>query len=174
MQRSGGLLLILIGRFCFFGFFANATPPTHTHHLIPPLNFACEIYRWILEPTVRWNDFLLSGLVSRRWSGCHRLLTPRWEMRIRHTCPTPDHTKTPNPTAPSRTPRRPTSASRTYRYIYWTTKPALCGFFFSFFFDKIVLLFKMETPQNFSSKCTNTKAGGLSSIAFMSLPLPSL
>lgn len=169
MQRSGGLLLILIG----FSFLLMQPPPPHTGSSHP----STLLVRSIVDYRSQRFDEMIS--FSPGWSAdggavCHCLLTPRWEMRIRHTCPTPDHTKTPNPTAPPRTPRPPPPASRTYRYIYWTTKPALCGFFFFFFFDKIVLLFKMETPQNFSSKCTNTKAGGLSSIAFMSLPLPSL
>lgn len=121
------------------------------------------------------NSVLSPGVGQLNIKWCHCLQTTSWKVYIMHyALDVITHTKHP----PTHILLLSLTVSLSHTHKHTPHKHA--GTFIeqqSHCFadlDKIVLLSKMETPQNFSSKCTNTKACGLSSIAFMSLPLPSL
>lgn len=88
------------------------------------------------------------GQVNIKW--CHCLLSTRWGIYFtRYAFDLITQNITPEPTH--------SFVSRSPSHTYTDTFIELQSQCFADT-DKIALLSKMETPQNFSSKCTNTKA----------------
>lgn len=158
MQRSAVLLLILIGFFFSSLLFL----------LMPPLFCLREIY--LKSKAIKcYFSSRRVGQLNMKW--CHCLHTPSTEDLQYAPCARPDHAEKKTPSPSTVNPHAPSvSCSATYMQVHLLNNKATAVQIS----DKIVLLSKMDAPQNFCSKCTNTKACGLSSIAFMSLPLPSL
>lgn len=123
---------------------------------------------------VRINCLLTDGVGQLYNKRCQCLQTARWKIHIMHfaleSIPQKHH-------PPTHTLLQSLTLSRTHTLTNTGTSIEQQSHYFADL-DKITLLPKMETTQIFCfffcCKCTNTKACGLSSIAFMSLPLPSL